>query len=53
MDANERFRQAVAALQAYCENRKNPLDGPKMSELVDKMFAARDALVDEQKKRAK
>jgi hypothetical protein len=41
----ERCRQRLAALQAYMENRKNPLSGPQFVKLVDEFFAAKDALV--------
>jgi hypothetical protein len=41
----ERCRQALAALQAYMENRKNPLSGPQFAKFVDDFFAAKGALV--------
>ena len=44
MDSQERYRRAVAALNAYCENRKNPLSGKKYLKLVGEIFAAMDAL---------
>jgi hypothetical protein len=41
----ERCRQAYAALQAYMENRNNPLSGLQFVKVVDGFFAAKDALV--------
>jgi hypothetical protein len=41
----QNFRHSVAALQTYCENRNNPMDGsPEFARLVNELFAAKDAL---------
>jgi hypothetical protein len=52
MSNEERFRQAIASLYAYAENPKNPLSGPEFAKLVDEMFVAKDALVEEQHRRS-
>ncbi len=38
----ERLVQAVAALQAYCDDPRNPLSGPVLTELLNEFFAAAD-----------
>ncbi len=52
MRPEDRFRMALAALQAYCEDRNNPLAGPRFEKLVNEMFAAMDALATMRHKRA-
>jgi hypothetical protein len=52
MENGERLRKTIDALHAYCENRDNPLSGPRYVKLVEEMFAAQDALVEERKKAA-
>ena len=42
--AAERGYRAYAALKTYLENPNNPPNGPKMSKLLDEVFAAKDDL---------
>lgn len=50
MDCDERYRQAVAALQSYMKNRKNPLDGAEYEKVVNEMFDSQDAFAEEQER---
>ncbi len=38
----ERLHRALAALQAYCRNPRNPLAGPGLAGLLNEFFAAAD-----------
>ncbi len=40
----ERYRDAVAALSHYMEDRNNPLSGPDYERLKNEMFTAYDAV---------
>jgi hypothetical protein len=44
-ELEEQVRRAFADLQAYMENKNNPLSGPQFARLVDEFFRAKDALV--------
>jgi len=52
MGGEERYRQAIAALYAYCENRNNPLSSPTYLKLIEDVLAAAAALLKNKRKRA-